>query len=121
MNEGIAARQLIGLQRCHPLPERFIPSHPSAGDFNDCKLDPEAAPPDLAPKRAGLWLLESYDLKWMEQTTADSQAELDLDGIFEECVERGIKAAHARIVLLLFQHPSLLDPRFKTSAPVVSS
>ena len=31
------------------------------------------------------------------------------------------KKAKARIVLLGFQHPSLLEPQFKTSAPVISS
>ena len=33
----------------------------------------------------------------------------------------GSKHAKARVVLLGFQHPSLLDRNFKTSAPVISS
>ena len=34
--------------------------------------------------------------------------------------KRGRRKAQARIVLLGFQHPSLLDPSFKTASPVQS-
>ena len=109
----------IGLQRDHPTLERYMPPHPSAADLNDYDHDPpsdvdqskdaEAPSSDPSSKKARLALLQSYDLKWLEQMTADAQSEMDLYGIFEECVEREMKAMTIEVDVDISSHRARRD------------